>query len=59
LNGEIFQIVRNEYIAAEGDPDAETSTNHIVDFLPVPVPLKKKKMKGREECKMPEKVLLA
>jgi hypothetical protein len=46
-------------MAAEGDPVPETSTNQIVDFLPVPVPPKKKKMKGYEEFEMLEKVLLA
>ena len=56
---EIFQIVGSEHITAEGDPVAETSTNKIVDFLPLPLPPKKKKVKGREECEMLEKVLLA
>jgi hypothetical protein len=37
-------------VASEGDPVAETSTNYIVDSLPVSLPLKKKKVKGREEC---------
>jgi hypothetical protein len=41
-------------MAAEGDPVAETSTNYVVDSLPVP--LLPKKMKGREECKILEKV---
>jgi len=44
-------------MAAEGDPVPETSTNQIVDSLPVPVP--PKKMKGWEDCEMLEKVLLA
>jgi hypothetical protein len=58
LNVEIFRIVRSEHMAAEGDTVPETSTNQIVDSLPVPVPPKKKKMKGWEECEMLE-VLLA
>jgi hypothetical protein len=57
---EIFQIVRSEHMAAEGDPLPETNTNLIVEFLPVPVPPKKKeKIKGWEECEMLEEVLLA
>ena len=44
-------------MAAEGDTVPETSTNQIVDSLPVPVP-PKKKMKGWEKCEMLE-VLLA
>ena len=59
LNVEIFQLVRSEHLAAEEDRDAETSTNHIIDSQLMPVPLKKKKRKGREECEMLEKVLLA
>ena len=35
------------------------STKGIDDSLPVPVPPKKKKMKGREEYEMLEKVLPA
>jgi hypothetical protein len=54
---EIFRIVRNEHMAAEGDLFPKTRTNQIVDSLPVPVP-PKKKMKGWEECEMLE-VLLA
>jgi len=50
---EIYQIVRSEHMAAEGDPVAETNTNYIIDSLPVPL-LLKKKTKGREECKMLE-----
>jgi len=38
---EIFQIVGSEHMAAEGDPVPETSTNQIVDFLPVSAPPKK------------------
>jgi hypothetical protein len=45
----IFQIVRSEHMAAEGDPVAETSKTRVVDSLPVPVP-PKKKMKSREGC---------
>ena len=41
---------------AAADPAAETSTNWIVDSLPVSVLPKKKKMKGREEYQMLEKV---
>ena len=48
-----FQIARSEYMPAEREPVAETSTNQIVDSLPVPVaPVM---MKGREECEMLEK----
>jgi len=54
---EIFHIVRSEHMEAEGDPVPETSTNQIVDSLPMPVQ-PKKKMKGWEECEMLE-VLLA
>jgi len=56
---EIFQIVRSEYMTAERGPIAETSTNQIINSLPVCVlPKKKKKnMKGREECELLEKVL--
>jgi hypothetical protein len=41
LIAEIFQIVRSEHRAAEEDPGAETSTNQIVDSLPVPLPSRK------------------
>jgi hypothetical protein len=56
---EIFQIVRSEHMTAEGVPVAETSTNQIIDSLPVSVLPMNKKMKGREECELLEKVLLA
>jgi hypothetical protein len=58
---EIFQIVRSEHMAAwlQKETVAETSINQIVDSLPVPLPPKKWKMDGREECEMLEKVLLA
>ena len=46
---EIFQIVRNEHMAAEGDPVAEISNKHIVDS-PTPFQQKRKKIKSREEC---------
>jgi hypothetical protein len=55
LDVEVYQVVRSEHVAA-GDRVAETSTNQIVDSLPVPLP-PKEKMKGREECEMLEKVL--
>jgi len=42
---------------AEWDPVAETSTNYVVVSLPVP--LLPKKMTGREECKILEKVYRA
>jgi hypothetical protein len=32
-----FQIARSEYMPAERDPVAETSTNQTVDSPPVPV----------------------
>jgi hypothetical protein len=53
---EIFQIVRSEHVAAEGDTFAELSisTNQMFDSLPVPSPSKKKKMTGREDCEMLE-----
>jgi hypothetical protein len=56
---EIFHIVRSEHMTAEGGHVAETSTNQIIDILPVSVLPKKKKMKGREECELLEKVLMA
>ena len=56
---EIFQIVRIERMAAVGDPVAETSTNWIVDSLPVSLPPKQKMMKGREQCEMLEMMLPA
>jgi hypothetical protein len=55
---EIFQIVRSERMAA-GDHIAETCTNYIVHSLPVPLPQKKKTMKGRKECEILGKVLPA
>jgi len=48
---EIFDIVRSEHVAAEGDPVAETSTYQMFDTLPVHVP-PKKKVTRREECEM-------
>ena len=45
-------------MTAGGGPVAETSTNQITDSLPVSV-LPKKKMQGREECELLEKVLPA
>jgi hypothetical protein len=47
LNVEISQIVRSDHMAAEGELVAETSVNHIVDSLPLPVPPKKKKKTGK------------
>jgi hypothetical protein len=55
---ENFHIVRREHKATTEDPVPETSTNQIVDSLPVPVP-PKQKMKRWEKCEMLEKVLLA
>jgi hypothetical protein len=46
-------------MTAEGYPVAETSTNQSIDSLPVAVVPQKKKIKGREECEMLEKVLPA
>jgi hypothetical protein len=46
---EIFQVVGSEHMAVEGDLLQKISTNQIVDSLPVSVPPKNKKMKGREE----------
>jgi hypothetical protein len=40
-----FQIARSEHMPAEGDPLAETSAYQVVDSLPVPVVM----MKRREE----------
>jgi c-di-GMP-related signal transduction protein len=56
---EIFHIVRSEHMTAEGGLVTEISTNLIIDTLPVSVLPKKKKMKGREECEMLEKLLSA
>ena len=44
-------------MTAGGGPVAKTSTNQITDSLLVSVLPKKKKMKGREECELLEKVL--
>ena len=54
---EIYQTVRSEQMAA-ADRVVETSTNQIVDSLSVSVrpKKKKKKMEGKEECEMLEKV---
>jgi hypothetical protein len=49
LVAETFQIVRSEYMPVEGDSIAETSTNYIIDS---PVPPKKEKVKGMEECEI-------
>jgi len=46
-------------MTAEGGPVAETSTNQIIDSLPVSVLPKKKKMEGREECQLLKNVLPA
>jgi ABC-type phosphate transport system substrate-binding protein len=49
-------------MTGEGGPVTEISTNQITDTLPLSVPLSvlpKKKMKGREECELLEKVLTA
>jgi len=51
---EIYQNFRSENMAA-ADHEPEKITNYVVDSLPVSV-RPKKKMKGREECEMLEKV---
>ena len=51
---EIFQIIWSEHMAAERDPFGETSTNQTVDSVPVSLPPKQKKLKGREECDLQE-----
>ena len=46
-------------MTAVGGPVVKTSTNQIIDSLPVSVLPKKKETKGREECELLEKVLPA